>query len=133
MPRPSAAARQFSTVAGVSDRLRPPPELGETERQIFIGIVASSKGEHFKPSDLPLLCAYCRAIALETRSAQELSGGDAKALARWATATKVMSALSMRLRLSPQARQPNNPSRPGRPAPPMSYYERMALEREDDQ
>ena len=41
--------------------------------------------------------------------------------------TKAMSALAMRLRLSPQARAPNNPSRPVRQ---LSYYERTDLERQ---
>jgi hypothetical protein len=40
--------------------------------------------------------------------------------------TKTANALAMRLRLSPQARQPNNPKR----TPTPSYYEKMRLERE---
>jgi hypothetical protein len=80
--------------------------------------------------DTPLLAAYCRAIALERRTAAELGAGDDKALARWERATKAM-ALSMRLRLSPQARAPNNPSRPSRPEPVTNYYDRMRLEEAD--
>jgi hypothetical protein len=106
--------------------------LSPDERQIFLDLVASAKAEHFRASDLPLLSAYCRAIALERRSAQELAAGDDKALARWERAVKAMVALSMRLRLSPQSRAPNNPSRPGgKPERPLSVYERMSLEAED--
>jgi hypothetical protein len=133
MPRRSAASLQFSSLLGASERLRPPPELDEPERKIFVDLVSSSKAEHFRSSDMPLLAAYCRAIALERRSAAALNAGDDKALAKWEKAMKAMVALSMRLRLSPQARAPNNPTRP-QPAKPqaVSYYERAQLEGDTD-
>jgi phage terminase small subunit len=119
-------------VTGAPIRLSPPSDLTPDERQVFCDLVASSKPEHFRASDLPLLSAYCRAIAIERRSAQELAAGDDKALARWNGATKAMVSLSMRLRLSPQSRAPNNPSRPGSKLErPLSVYERMSLEAED--
>jgi hypothetical protein len=133
MPRKSAASFAIPSVTGAPPRLSPSVDLTPDERQIFIDLVASAKAEHFRASDLPLLSAYCRAIALERRSAQELAAGDDKALARWEKATKAMVALSMRLRLSPQSRAPNNPSRPGsKPERPLSVYERMALEEAGD-
>jgi hypothetical protein len=133
MPRRSAASLQFSSLPGASERLRPPPELDEPERKIFVDLVSSSKAEHFRSSDMPLLAAYCRAIALERRSAAALKAGDDKALARWEKATKAMVALSMRLRLSPQARAPNNPSRPpSKPQAALSYYERAQLDGDAD-
>jgi hypothetical protein len=127
MPRKSAAALAFPLRSG--ERLKPPPGLTAPERAIFLDIVASTRPEHFQPSDLPLLCAYARACALEARAARE---PDAKALARWEKAIKAMAMLSMRLRLSPQARAPNNPSRSGPrpPAPTVSFYDRMRLEQE---
>ena len=131
MPRKSAASFGFPTVNGSPERLRPPPDLGEPERAIFVDLVAGTKPDAFRNSDTPLLAAYCRAIALERRSAAELGAGDDKALARWERATKAMVALSMRLRLSPQARAPNNPSRPSRPEPVTNYYDRMRLEEAD--
>jgi hypothetical protein len=128
MPRRSAASFEFPNVSGVPARLTPPSDLSPEERQLFADIISSTKPEHFKSSDTPLLCAYVRAIVLERRSAAELAEGDDKALARWNGATKAMVSLSMRLRLSPQSRQPNNPSRPGsRPERPLSYYEQQAL------
>jgi phage terminase small subunit len=132
MPRRSAASFVIPSVTGAPPRLSPPADLSETERAVFIDLVASSKAEHFRPSDLPLLSAYCRCIVLERRSAQELAAGDHKALARWEKATKAMVALSMRLRLSPKSRAPNNPSRPSQPEPVMSYYDRMELEGRDE-
>jgi len=132
MPRRSAASFAIPSVTGAPPRLSPSADLAPDERQVFCDLVASSKPDAFRSSDSPLLAAYCRAIALERRSAQELAAGDEKALARWNGATKAMVALSMRLRLSPQSRQPNNPSRPGgKPERPLSVYERMSLEADD--
>jgi hypothetical protein len=129
MPRRSAASLQFPTSAGTAERLLPPPDLDAPERKIFVDLVAGNKAEHFRASDTPLLAAYCRAIVLERRSAAALAAGDAKALATWEKATKAMVALSMRLRLSPQARAPNNPTRPAKPQQEaVSYYDRARLE-----
>jgi hypothetical protein len=133
MPRRSAASFAIPSVTGAPPRLCSPTDLTPDERQIFIDLVASAKAEHFRASDLPLLSAYCRAIALERRSAQELAAGDDKALARWEKATKAMVALSMRLLLSPQSRAPNNPNRPSRLEPSLSYYDRMELEERGDE
>jgi hypothetical protein len=128
MPRRSAASLAFPSVTGAPPRLLPPADLAPDERQVFCDLVATSKPDAFRASDLPLLSAYTRAIALERRSAEELAAGDDKALARWEKATKAMVALSMRLRLSPQSRQAHNPTRPGsRVERPLSYYERHAL------
>jgi hypothetical protein len=131
MPRKSAASLHFATVNSSSERLRPPPQLSESERQLFLDTVAGAKPGHFHSVDTPLLCAYVRAAVLEIRSAQEVADGDDKALSKWNGAIKALSMLSMRLRLCPQSRQPNNPSRPSRPEQPMSYYDRMALERRE--
>jgi hypothetical protein len=133
MPRQSAAAA-FPSVSGTPARLSPPSDLAPDEREVFVDIIAASKPDAFKASDLPLLCAYTRAIVLERRSAAELAAGDDKAVVRWNAAIKAVVSLSMRLRLSPQARQPNNPSnRPGsRPERPLSYYEMQALREGED-
>jgi hypothetical protein len=128
MPRRSAASFAIPSVTGLPPRPTPPADLDEPERSVFIDLVAASKPDHFRSSDLPLLAAYCRAIVLERRSAQELAAGDDKAVVRWNAATKAMVSLSMRLRLSPQSRQPHNPSRPGgRPERELSVYEKMSL------
>ena len=101
------------------------------EREIFCDLVAASKPDAFKASDLPLLVAYTRAIGLERSAAQQLAAepDNKGAMMRWEKSTKAMVALSMRLRLSPQSRAPNNPTnRPGsKPERELSYYEKMAL------
>jgi hypothetical protein len=131
MPRQSAAAAGFPNVSG-AERLSPPSDLGPDERAVFVDLVAASRPEHFKASDLPLLCAYARAVTIENQSAKELASGDAKALPKWNGAVKALVSLSMRLRLSPQSRASNNPTRPGsRIERPLSVYETMALHHQE--
>ncbi len=86
--------------------VRPPPTLSEPARQVFEALAASVDYEHFLPSDAPLLAQYAEAVVLAERSARQLQGPvDAKALVLWEKANRVLVALSMRLRLSPQARR----------------------------
>jgi hypothetical protein len=100
-------------------------------------MVGACKPSHFQASDLPLLCRFAEASALAEQAAAKafaegLLDEDDKPspwLAIHGQMVKAMSALAMRLRLSPQARQPN---RPTRPPSAVSYYERVALERAND-
>jgi hypothetical protein len=129
MPRHSSASRTFK-VSSSAERLRPPSELTAAERKIFIELVANNKPEHFRPSDMPLLCAYVHACAVEATLAKHIAK-DEKALLRWEKACRVLTSLSMRLRLSPQSRTPTHtaprPSRE-RPMQPANYYETMRLQ-----
>jgi hypothetical protein len=111
--------------------------MAEDAKKEFLDIVLANDPTYFKASDMPLLCRYAEANALAARAAAALLktgpivNADDKAspwLAVHAVASKEVSALAMRLRLSPQARQPNNSGK--RPGPPPSYYERMRMERE---
>jgi hypothetical protein len=113
-----------------STRLRPPATLSPPASVEFVRIVTTEEAQHFRASDLPLLTQYCEAAALAERAARELQRDDAEAcwLTRWDKATRVMAGLSMRLRISPQARAPHNPTRPQRGSV-LSHYEVMALER----
>jgi hypothetical protein len=129
MPRKSAASLHFPTANGPSQRLRPPAELSESERQIFLDTIAGTKPGHFHNTDMPMLVAYCRATAAERRYGPNLDND--KALVRWNAALKALAMLTMRLRLCPQSRQPNSPSRPGRPEQRLSYYDEMALARRE--
>jgi hypothetical protein len=134
MPRRSSASLSVVPYVGPSSRLRPPAELTESERKVFIDIVLSCRATHFEPSDLPLLCAYCRAVVQEQKASEKLAQALARddGLDRWlrlqSAALKAMGMLSMRLRLSPQGRSPTNPKRPES----ISYYEQMDLERQQD-
>jgi hypothetical protein len=51
------------------ERLRPPPDLDPKARAIFVDIIAAARPEHFQPVDSALLCAYCRAVAIERECA----------------------------------------------------------------
>jgi hypothetical protein len=74
--------------------------------------VAGCDRDHFRPSDLPLLVRYVEAAALGDQAAEQLRLGaviNGKP-SPWITvqekAVRAMVALSMRLRLSPQSRDP---------------------------
>jgi phage terminase small subunit len=130
MPRKSAAELAITPAPTWSTRLRPPATLSPPASVEFVRIVTTEEAQHFRASDLPLLTQYCEAAALAERAARELQRDDAEAcwLTRWDKATRVMAGLSMRLRISPQARAPHNPTRPQRGSV-LSHYEVMALER----
>jgi phage terminase small subunit len=110
LPRKSAAALAITPPAPRATRLRPPPSLAEPEASLFREIVANCAADHFRRSDLPLLCRYCEASILAERAAQQLreapviDGKPSPWLPLREKATREMIALSMRLRLSPQAR-----------------------------
>ena len=114
MPQPgrkSAAALAITSPAPRLTRLRPPPSLAEPEAKLFKQIISNCAHDHFRQSDLPLLCRYCEASVLAERAAQQLreapvvDGKPSPWLPVREKAVREMTALSMRLRLSPQARK----------------------------
>jgi phage terminase small subunit len=132
---PRKGALSVVSIDGRS-RLRPPPSLSEIERAIFVDLVATTKPTHFAASDLPLLVRYCESAALADQAAQHLRDEGpviAGRVSPWLVAQeksiRALTALSMRLRLSPQARAPNNPSRAQQP---VSHYEKMRLQNDED-
>jgi phage terminase small subunit len=136
MPRKSAASLSVIPIDGRSSRLRPPASLSEAERIAFVDLVSACKPDHFQDSDLPLVCRYVEASVLAEQAATQLRLEGPVVAGRvspWVTiqekAVRALVALSMRLRVSPQARAPNNPSRPAAPA---SHYEKMALEHDEE-
>ena len=135
MPRKSAASLSIITPSGPPNRLRPPTSLSAAERAAFLDIVGACDPNKFHPSDTALLCRYSEAIVLAERAAKELRKSPVVKgkLSPWITvqekAVRAMVSLSMRLRLSPQARAPNNPGNKPRP---LSYYEKIRLEHDDE-
>ena len=111
MPRTPAAAFGVAPVAAISKRLKPPDSLSEGAKAEFIRIVMAEKADHFRKSDLPLLCSYCESAALIERAVRELQQPDVAPSPRWLTvwekANRNLVALSARLRICPQSRQPN--------------------------
>jgi hypothetical protein len=129
MPRRSTASK-IIPLPRPQSRVRPPSSLPAPERELFTELVAANPPQHFRPSDLPLLVQYVAAVVLGERAAAELrrapvvNGKSSPWLVVFEKCSRATIALAMRLRLSPQARAPNNPSRP---APPLSAYEKMRL------
>jgi phage terminase small subunit len=115
-------------------RLKPPETMSEAARRVFCDLVMGAKPDAFQPTDLPLLVRYCEAAATCERAEGEIArkplvkGRASPWIGILAQASKTVSMMAMRLRLSPQARAPNNPGR-GR-ATPLSYYERMDFEKQ---
>jgi phage terminase small subunit len=116
-----------------------PRELAGRAKEVFLDTVSACKPTHFEPQDTPILVEFCRATALADEAAAALATEgaviDGKA-SPWvgiqATAQKTMTTLATKLRLAPTARASNPPSRPGgKPTPPLSYYERQALQEGD--
>ena len=131
MPRTSAASAAIPT--GATSRLRPPDDLTGPERALFVDLVASCSANHFQSSDAPLLSAYCRAVVLEKVASGELAAAGYVADGKpsgWlnvlAQATRSLTVLSSKLKLTPLSRQS------ARPEEPISYYERLSLEASRD-
>ena len=124
MPRKSAAAKIVS-LDSRHIRLRAPPNLPEPERELFAGIVAASAPQHFQASDVPLLTQYVANVILNERAHDELraaplvGGRPSPWLVVAEKTNRAVVALSLRLRLSPQARAPNTPTK--REAAPSAY------------
>jgi hypothetical protein len=124
--RKSAASLATPRLDGRPARLRPPASLSEPERRVFLDLVGACDARHFVPSDLPLLRRYVEAVALGDLAAQELRGGAVVAgrVSPWVIvqekSVRAMGLLSLRLRLSPQAR-----IRTAKPAGQVSAYEQL--------
>jgi hypothetical protein len=128
-PCPRQAAASAGVPTSTSGRLRPPDDLTGPERALFVDLVASVAGSHFRQSDLPVLCIFVRACVMEQTASGELSASgcvssDGK-VSPWASilkdAQRAVSVYSRLLRLNPVARQSAQPEEP------ISYYEKMSL------
>jgi hypothetical protein len=137
MPRKSAAALSVVSLGSRPTRLCPPSSLSEPARIVFIDLINACKPTHFQKSDLPLLVRFAEAAALADEADVHMrSEGPVVAgrVSPWLTvsekANRILLGLSLRLRISPQARQPNNPGK-ARGGPEPSYYDTMQLESDD--
>jgi phage terminase small subunit len=121
--RKSIAELSVITVDGSPDPLQPPDHLSANERQRFTNIVASCDARHFRPSDTTLLCRFVEADALAERAAKELrkhpviKGKPSPWLTVQEKNVRALTALAIRLRLSPQSRI--DAKAMGRREPPM--------------
>ena len=111
------------------ERIRPPPDLDPKARAIFLDLVAAARAEHFQAVDLPLLCAFCRAAAIEREAAAAIMAQPSAApalLETYKAATAVMRTLAVRLRIGPQSRAGHTNPRTRRAAP-LSYFDVQKL------
>jgi hypothetical protein len=134
MPRKRAASNVIPLDTRAI-RLRAPPNLPAPERELFAALVAANPPSHFKTSDAPLLVQYVANVVLNERAHDELRaapivGGKPSPWLTVAEKTnRAAVALSLRLRLSPQARAPNTPTK--RETAPSAYdVMRLADEQE---
>jgi phage terminase small subunit len=125
-------------VTGTPERLKPPRGLSDIQRKFFIEIVTAVPSEHFRPSDAPLLAAYCRACADEIeaaeRKSQEGAVIDGKRSAWDAVqrdAAKSMGVLAGLLRLTPRARKPWSQPHGDHAGEHVRPYERIRMELDD--
>jgi len=133
MPRKSADALATNIVRpdGGFNRIKPPASLGDDEREVWRDIVASCRPDHFEKCDAPLLVRYCENVVLGRKAAAALANEGLVVHGRvnpmFVIAEKVdrgLVALSMRLRISPQARmRRETTASKGGPGP--SAYELM--------
>src|SRR5262245_34275641 len=105
--RRSSAALSVPPIDGSPPRLVPPLSLSLEEHAIFNELVDAVDRRPFRKSDLPLVCAYTRAIRFESFAAGELAQDptNSKMLALWEKSSRAIVALSAKLRLNPQSRQ----------------------------
>ena len=103
MPRRSAASLEIVPFEPHMARIKTPPGLDGVERELFERIVKQTSPMHFTESDAPLLAAYCQAINLVDLTYQDALASPDR-LPAWERAVKVMSALSVKLRLNPHSR-----------------------------
>jgi hypothetical protein len=133
MPRKSAEALSVIPLDGRQSRLRAPASLPPAEARLFAQLVAANAPAHFKTSDLPLLQQYVAAAVLNDQATAELRAGAVVGgrpspwLAVFEKTNRAVVALSMRLRLSPQARSPNHPPAGSSKTATPSAYDLMRL------
>jgi len=122
---------------GLGQRLKPPPSLGERQRAHFIALVASCPAGKFERSDITLLCRYVELVVICEDAAKQIEADgmvDVEgAPSAWTkihlAASKNLATLAMRLQLCPSTRAPKAAKVQ---AAPLSAYEMMALDEDDD-
>jgi hypothetical protein len=133
-PPPDAGTGSPGFNGRLQTRLRPPDDLSPEARAVFIDVVVNSNPEHFQSADLPLLCVYTESVVQARSCARLVREGTCTDLTLKAqrNALSAVFQLSMRLRVSPQARQVRKSLGSNTRPPSVSYYDRLALEMADE-
>jgi phage terminase small subunit len=133
MQRGRKSAASLAIAPATNGSSRPlPEELSEAELIVFRSIKAAAPPDHFEASDQPLLTEYCtavvqarRAAAMLRRDGDVVDGKPSPWLTVQEKSVRAMTALSLRLRLSPQARREKMKTER-----PVTWSERFAQEQE---
>jgi hypothetical protein len=121
-------------------RLKAPATLPAAERKVFTALIAASPADQFTSADTDLLCAWAETTVLRQRAAKELAalGSPVQpdgSVSPWVgihqRAVKTLSALAIRLRISPQGRSPTARASKVKGGE-LSVYETMELGEIDD-
>jgi hypothetical protein len=119
-----------------NQRVKPPGTLSELEKRAFVALMAASPAGQFTSADMDLLVSWAETTVLARRAAKELelAGGpvqpDGRPNAWFAVhqqCIKTLSGLAIRLRLSPQGRNPTARASKKTVAE-LSYYDVVAIE-----
>jgi hypothetical protein len=136
---PTTGRRSYTTVEtttynGSNRRISAPRDLPEPVKRAFVDLVSRCPEAQFEASDIGLIRRWAElTVMAETAAAKLAAAGMVTADGRispWFTihqqTTKSLNGLCLRLRLSPQARQPRAPKTR---VMDLSVYQEMNLER----
>lgn len=111
MARKSLAALSVASLDTVSRRIKPPADLPEPCRRIWVELVDSLPPDRFHTSDRPLLVLYCRALhqaELAFEALEQYGAAADDSVSPWQrvadSAVKQAATLATKLRLCPQSR-----------------------------
>jgi phage terminase small subunit len=140
MGRPPHETTDIAPFGVESGRLRPPGHLGEQQKRAFLDLVTTCPRSQFVAADIPLLCRWAELIVMAEKAVLEMQregmvvdGQHGPKVSPWFAihrdATRELRALSQRLQLGPRGRTPKAPKTK---AGPVSYYDVMQLEGDDE-
>jgi hypothetical protein len=109
--------------------LQPPAELTQSQRELFATITSTTKSDHFREADVPLIALYVQSLELAQSTGADVAKDPAKAsgslLKAYELASRRVLGLSQKLRLAPQARSANVSQRSADAPRKASYYDRV--------
>ena len=104
MPKQTTEERNLNVINFEHKRLEPPEHLSDREVKVFRANVYLCAPNHFRKSELPVLCAYVTAVNFSQWHAVKINEGEAGHHREWLDCTKLVALLASRLRLAPSTR-----------------------------
>lgn len=115
-PGRKSAAEQLAVVPAFGQRLAPHGSLTEMQRGLWAEIVGSLPADFFRPGDVPLLAAYCKAWSFYLLASAEIEANGVTledergkryanpAQSMVVTQASAMAQMATKLRLAPSSR-----------------------------